>query len=66
MKGIDLLIQRVAQTECPELYGLIGVNRKEDPDTTYGICKNGDGEHLSVCIECFKQAIELDYESEEE
>lgn len=64
VKGIDLLIEQLAQEECPTDYGMEEKNRKMD-DNGFR-CIYGDYHYKEKCIECFKQAIELEYESEEE
>lgn len=66
VKGIDLLIQKLAYTECPNNYGLKDVKRKGNGGITCTGCVYGSEEYKDTCIECFKQAIELEYESEEE
>lgn len=62
-KGIDILTDHLAFDSCPHEYGLTDVKRQEDK-TLRSACIYGSTKHIGMCQECFKQAINLEYESE--
>lgn len=68
MRGLEKLINEMAQYECPCDYGLTDVKREKADNVmpykpTVG-CKYGDGKQLEICVECWQSSLILDYKED--
>lgn len=62
VKGIDILTDRLAYDSCPSEFGLTDTKRVLSSDGLR--CIYGEVGNQTTCQACFKEAVNLEYESE--